>query len=147
MNWYGKLIHMHVCNLFHFILDNIIAVSNVPCFTPYVKMCCLCVKRLKVSSVLLCLKKFIYQSWTGYPVIAQSGSGSAHFHRIKSYKIGLDIRYLLILDGNSELGARVRSNLCYLICFRHLLGSRAVTNRNVFSKKIIFFHPCETSSD
>ena len=26
---------------------------------------------------------------------------------------------VLILDGNPEIGAHVRSNLCYLICLRH----------------------------
>ena len=36
----------------------------------------------------------------------------------------------LIFDGNSEIGAHVRSILCYLICSRHLIRSRAVTNRN-----------------
>ena len=40
-----------------------------------------------------------------------------------------------ILDGNLEIGAHVRSHLCYLICLRHLLGSTAVTNspkKNLF---------------
>ena len=36
---------------------------------------------------------------------------------------------VLILDGNPEIGVHVRSNLCYFICLRHLLRSRAVTNR------------------
>ena len=36
---------------------------------------------------------------------------------------------VLTLDGNSEKGAQVRSNLCYLICLRHLIWSR------VFNKK------------
>ena len=31
---------------------------------------------------------------------------------------------VLILDGNSEIGAHVRSNLCYLIFLRHLIISR-----------------------
>ena len=35
---------------------------------------------------------------------------------------------VLKLDGNSEIGVYVRSNLCYLICLRHLIISRAVTN-------------------
>ena len=26
---------------------------------------------------------------------------------------------VLVLDGNSEIGAHVRSYLCYLICIRH----------------------------
>ena len=34
-----------------------------------------------------------------------------------------------ILDDNSEIGAYVRSNLCYLICLRHLIRSRAVKNQ------------------
>ena len=40
---------------------------------------------------------------------------------------------VLILDDKSEIGAHVRSNLCYLICGRHLLSSSAVTTRNFFS--------------
>ena len=35
----------------------------------------------------------------------------------------------LILDGNSEIGAHVRSILCYLIYLRHLIRSRKVTHR------------------
>ena len=34
----------------------------------------------------------------------------------------------LILDGHSEIGTHVRSNLCNLICLRHLISSRAITN-------------------
>ena len=33
------------------------------------------------------------------------------------------------IDGKSEIEARVRINLCYLICIRHLIRSRVVTNR------------------
>ena len=39
-------------------------------------------------------------------------------------------RVVPILDGNSEIGAHLRSNLCKLICLTHLIKSRAVTNRN-----------------
>ena len=40
----------------------------------------------------------------------------------------IDYTYkIIILDSNSEMGAHVRSNLCYLICIRHLIRSRAVT--------------------
>ena len=35
---------------------------------------------------------------------------------------------VLISDGNLEIGAHVRSNICYLICLRNLIRSRAVTN-------------------
>ena len=44
---------------------------------------------------------------------------------------------VLILDGNSEIGAHVRSNLCYLSCLKHLIRSRIDTNR-IFSP-IFFF--------
>ena len=39
---------------------------------------------------------------------------------------------VLILDGSSEIGTHVISDLCYLICLWHLIRSRAVT-------KIMFF--------
>ena len=46
---------------------------------------------------------------------------------------------VLILDGNLEIGApHVRSNICYLICLRHLIGSRAVTNRICSLRKDLF---------
>ena len=35
-----------------------------------------------------------------------------------------------IFDGNSEIGAHARSNLCYLICLSHLIRSR-VTDHSV----------------
>ena len=46
---------------------------------------------------------------------------------------------LLILDGNSEIGAHVRSNHCYLIYLRKLIRSKTFTNRFVFSKKTHFY--------
>ena len=43
-----------------------------------------------------------------------------------------------IFEGNSAVGADVRSNLCYLICLRHLNKSRAVTTqKNIFSFKLV----------
>ena len=39
---------------------------------------------------------------------------------------------VLILDGISELGAHVRSNLGYLVCLRHSNKSSAVTDRIFF---------------
>ena len=55
---------------------------------------------------------------------------------------------VLILDGNPEIGANVRSNLSYLICSRHLIRSRNVTDRIFFSPKItIFLHACDTCSE
>ena len=52
-----------------------------------------------------------------------------------------------ILDGNSGVGAHVRSNICHLICLRDLIKSRAVTNRIFFSpNRPIFLHGCATCS-
>ena len=39
---------------------------------------------------------------------------------------------VLNLDGNSEIGAHVRSNVCYLICLRHVIRSKAVTNVGIY---------------
>ena len=46
---------------------------------------------------------------------------------------------LFIFHGSSEIGARVRSTLCYLTYLRHLIGSKALTNQIFFSKIPIFF--------
>ena len=54
---------------------------------------------------------------------------------------------VLILDGNSEIGAQVKSNFCYLIFLRHLVGSRVATNSIVFSKKAFFLHACAACSE
>ena len=45
---------------------------------------------------------------------------------------------VLILDGNSEIGAHERSNLRYMISFMHLIRSGAVTNRIFQSEKIYY---------
>ena len=50
-----------------------------------------------------------------------------------------------ILDGTSEIGAHVRSNLCYLIGLRHLISSRNVTIPILFG--LIFLHACATCSE
>ena len=51
---------------------------------------------------------------------------------------------ILILDGISEIGARVRGNLCYLISLRHLIRSRAVTNKMCIH---IFLYACANASE
>ena len=56
--------------------------------------------------------------------------------------ISFGIAMVLILDITSEMNAHVRSNLCYFICFRHLIRSGAVTNRIFF-----LFHACATCSE
>ena len=45
---------------------------------------------------------------------------------------------VLILDVNSEMGAHVRSNSCYLICLRHLIRLREVTKLFFLSEKTFF---------
>ena len=46
----------------------------------------------------------------------------------------------------SDMSAQVRSNLCYLICLRHFIRSRKVTNRFVIRKD--FFVPaCATCTE
>ena len=53
---------------------------------------------------------------------------------------------VLILDGNSEIGAH-KANFLHFICIRHLIRSRAVANRNFFSpKRPIFLHACAICS-
>ena len=55
----------------------------------------------------------------------------------------------LIWDGDSEIdGANVGGNLYYSICLRHLIRSRAVTNRIFFyPKRTILMHVCGKSSE
>ena len=51
------------------------------------------------------------------------------------------------LDGNSEIGAQVRSNLYYLICLRRL-NSSGQSQIGFFSlKRPIFLHACTTCSE
>ena len=74
---------------------------------------------------------------------------SVYVLRIGSEIVIVDVNIILMwycglsmvskLDGNSEIGAHVRSNLCYTICLRHLIIWRAFTNRIFFLRKDIFF--------
>ena len=52
---------------------------------------------------------------------------------------------VLILDGNTEIVVQVRSNLSYLICFRHLISSR-IKNR-FLPGKTFSLHGCATYSE
>ena len=49
----------------------------------------------------------------------------------------LRILYLYFMV-TKKIGEQVRSNLCYLICLRHLIRLRGVTNRFFFSVKDLF---------
>ena len=54
------------------------------------------------------------------------------------YRYGIMVRpWHLKLDGKSEIVAHECGNLCYLICLRHLIRSKAVKNR--FSLDLMFF--------
>ena len=57
-----------------------------------------------------------------YPEKSMKGE-TVHVKLAAVYKVKAKV---LILDGNSEIGAQVRSILLYFICLRHLLRSRAV---------------------
>ena len=59
----------------------------------------------------------------------------------------LEKSWYFYLDGNSEIGAHVRSNLCYLTCFRHLISSRAVTNRFFSPKRPLYLYACAKRSE
>ena len=49
---------------------------------------------------------------------------------------------VLILDGNSEKGAQVRTNLCYLIWPRHLIDREQSQMVFMFSEKTSVFPGC-----
>ena len=49
------------------------------------------------------------------------------------------VSMVLVLDGNTEIGTHVKRNLEYLICLRHLIRSKVVTNRLLFLRVYIFF--------
>ena len=44
---------------------------------------------------------------------------------------------VFISDGNGEIGAHIRSNLCYLICLRHFIDGE---ESQIRSAKTCFFH-------
>ena len=55
---------------------------------------------------------------------------------------------ILILDGNLEIGAHARNNLCYLIFLTHLIRSQAVKNRIIFAPKgSISLYACAKCSE
>ena len=58
---------------------------------------------------------------------------------------------VLILDSNSKIGAHVLNNLCYLICLKHLIRSRAERNwKNLFSfmraQRVLSYHDIFSAS-
>ena len=75
--------------------------------------------------------------FTGYPVKKLVFLGQTIAHYVSKSQLKKDKTMVPILHGNSEIGANVKSNLCYLISLQRLFGSRAVTNR-IFLRKNLF---------
>ena len=57
----------------------------------------------------------------------------------------IPISISIFLDENSEIGAHVRSNLCYWTCLRRLIRSRELKNL-FFPKRPIILQDCATCS-
>ena len=69
---------------------------------------------------------------------ARNGLYCAGFHDCPAANL---YTIVVVIDGNLEIGSHERKNLCYLICLRSLIRSRAGTNR------IFFLHACATCSE
>ena len=61
-----------------------------------------------------------------YPNCTESGSDPPPQKKIPDPDPNLQLNHVvLIFDGNLEIGAHVRSILCYLICLRHLIREQS----------------------
>ena len=78
---------------------------------------------------------FFGSKWKIFHFCVFSSSRRVIYDGVKVIYMGNMLR---ILDGNSDIGAHVRSNLCYLTCFRHFARSRAVPIRFFCSEKNYF---------
>ena len=54
---------------------------------------------------------------------------------------------VLLLDGNSEIGAHVRRNLCHLIYLRLLVDREMSQIGFIYPKRSGFLHACSTRSE
>ena len=79
--------------------------------------------KLKVSNIYLFLCRIVCMV-----NLCEINKRERHFNPIENGKTTSQ-PMALILDGNSVIGEHARSNLCYLICQRHLIRSRAGNNR------------------
>ena len=64
---------------------------------------------------------------------------------VPHYTLRADMGDVMVLigDGNSEIGANVRIDHCYMICLRDLIMSRAVTRADLFFlQKDLFSFMC-----
>ena len=55
--------------------------------------------------------------------------------------------FYVMLAGNSEIGAHAKSNLFHLICLRHVIRSRGVTNWIFSPKRPIIIQACAACSE
>ena len=53
-------------------------------------------------------------------------------------KLKMLLNIVIILDGYSEIGGNVQSEIGNFICFRHLYRSKAVANLKLISEKSFF---------
>ena len=85
-------------------------------------------------AVYLCFSFYFY-SWYYLSGLPSSGTRMNYWNigKMTSETRRRVNSMVLMFDGNSELGAHVRSTNCCLICLRHLIRSRTDT--------IIFFSP------
>ena len=104
---------------------------------------------------MICICSWVISYLTNYLVLSVHVDVKYLHLKIKitlwciSLVLGFKFVYymVLILYGKQQIGAQVRSNLCYLTCLRYLIRSRNVTNPNLFfRKRPIFLHVCTTYS-
>ena len=85
------------------------------------------------------------------PKKCKSWSVTQNFWRRRIYQSeeaihNYEISIVVLLDGNSEIIAHVRSNLFYLICIRHLIRSICKKSEFFSLKRSFFLQACSTCS-
>ena len=90
-------------------------------------------------AVYLCFSFYFY-SWYYLSGLPSSGTRMNYWNigKMTSETRRRVNSMVLMFDGNSELGAHVRSTNCCLICLRHLIRTRTVTNYIVLLQKVLF---------
>ena len=106
---------------------------------------CTCVRKIRnliCCYVKICLHFYIFT----LTVMACVHTNVNHLHK---WGIGLavNITMVLIFDGNLEICAHVRRNLCHFSCLRHLIRPKAIANKFCSPKMPIFLHACAKRSE
>ena len=78
----------------------------------------------------------------------EGGGGEGLSCRTTKIRTFIFLRLPYIIWYFRNIGAHVRSNICYLICLMHLFRSRDVTHRILFIRKylLFFMHPSNIST-